>query len=312
VERDFELLVVSSREEMRWLQVSCSPLFVHDQWIGVQGMASDVTEKKQLQRHLIHSHRLAATGQLAGCIAHEINSPLQGITALLNLIKTEHTDHPETLHCIKLLEQAYASIRNTVQKMVSLSQPHKTEKHPLNINDMIHDALKICHTRLKHKKISLYLNLRRKVPLIQACPQELKQVFLCLIQNSLEAFNRGSMTKVETSLPDQTEQDSHQKNFISIDTYVIDNYIIIDYSDSGPGISSEDLEHVFDPFYTCKKTLGMGIGLSVCYQIIEDHRGYMKIMNMNDQQTVFRIKLPVYNLPGTREGDGYEINEKDG
>jgi len=285
---------------------------VHDQWIGVQGMASDITEKRQLQRHLIHSHRLAATGQLAGCIAHEINSPLQGITALLNLIKTEHTDHPKTLHCIKLLEQAYASIRNTIQKMVSLSQPHKIEKHPLNINDMIHDALRMYRIRLKQTKISLSLNLRRKIPLIRACSQELKQVFLCLIQNSQEAFSRGSMTKRETHLPDQAEQGVHQKNFISIDTYVIDHYVVIDYSDNGPGVSSEDLEHVFDPFYTGKKTLGMGIGLSVCYQIIEDHRGYMKIMNMDDQQTVFRIKLPVCNLPGTREGDGYEINEKDG
>jgi PAS domain S-box-containing protein len=312
VERDFELQVMSSRGEIRLLQVSCSPIFLHSKWVGVQGMASDITEKKWLQRHLIRSHRLAATGQLAGCIAHEINSPLQGITALINLIKKEHDHDAQTLNNIGLLEQAYDSIRNTIQKMLTLGQPHKSEKHPLYINDVIHDALRICHTQLTQKKISLDLNLSTKIPLIRACSQELRQVFLCLIQNSMEALDSDLMTKTKTEEQDTvwSAESLSPTCFIRMDVYATDQHLVIDYRDSGSGISPDELDSVFDPFYTRKKTFGLGIGLSVCFQIIEDHRGYMRILETDDQQTVFRIKLPAYHLPELMDSNTGIINDQ--
>jgi signal transduction histidine kinase len=95
-----------------------------------------------------------------------------------------------------------------------------------------------------------------------------------------------------------------------MDVYATDQHLVIDYRDSGSGISPDELDSVFDPFYTRKKTFGLGIGLSVCFQIIEDHRGYMRILETDDQQTVFRIKLPAYHLPELMDSNTGIINDQ--
>ena len=120
-----------------------------------------------------------------------------------------------------------------------------------------------------------------------ASPQQLGHVFLNLINNSVEAMS--GVSKSEGKWKERAKIGGD----ISIKTMLKKNHVVIQVSDTGPGIAEEDLEHIFDTFYTRKKTLGMGIGLSICNGIIEDHNGTITAKNIKDGGAVFTITLPV-------------------
>lgn len=290
---EIEFRIVTPSGKIRWLQTLCSPILVEGQVVSMEGVASDITEKKELQERLIRSHRLAATGQLASSIAHEINSPLQGITALLRLIKKEHDENEETMKNVQLLENAYQCIRDTVKKLLCLNRRSKENKQSVNINEVINCTLKLCESHLNKKNIAVRLNLSPSVPIITASPQQLSQVIISLIQNAEEAME-GSLISRDRHQADTIRQKSgSRKKEIVMETFLKNNHVTIEFADSGPGISNEDLKHIFDPFYTRKKTMGMGVGLSVCYRIIEEHKGTMTAVNLLEKGTVFMIQLPV-------------------
>jgi PAS domain S-box-containing protein len=249
-------------------------------------VARDVTQTKMLQNQLIRSERLAATGQLAASIAHEINSPLQGITALLNVIQTKHKKDKKLLEKLDLVKSAFESIRDTVRNLIDLNRPGKEKKQPIDINQIIENTSMLVRSYLRKSRVKINLNLAAKSPKLTGSPQQLGQVLMNLINNAVESIT-GAPEFQETL----KEVPTHSGN-IFIDTFNQDEDLIIKVKDSGPGISKKDLEHIFDPFFTKKKTMGMGVGLSICHGIIEDHRGYIVAENSNDGGAVFTIRLP--------------------
>ncbi len=250
-------------------------------------VARDITQTKLLQNHLIRSERLAATGQLAASIAHEINSPLQGITALLNVIRTSHKKDQELLKKLDLIKSAFNSIRDTVKNLIDLNRPGKENKTPMDVNQVIENTAALVRSYLKKNRINIRLNLDAKAQRIDGSPQQLGQVFMNLINNAVESI---------TSDPHFQEKLEHLPRFageIQIDTYNHKNDIVIRVKDSGPGIAEKELDHIFDPFFTSKKTMGMGVGLSICHGIIEDHKGMIMAENAPNDGALFTISLPV-------------------
>ena len=248
---------------------------------------NEIDERRLLQNQLIRSERLAVTGQLAASIAHEINSPLQGITILLNsMAKTPNLDE-KLLENLGLVKGAFVNIRDIVKKLLDLNRPGKENKQSMNINSVIEDNAGLLKNYLKKYKVKTILNLSSKVPNISASPQQLGQVFINLVSNAVEAMIGASESK------DGGKSREIADRAISINTNIKKNNIIIKVADTGPGISKEDLEHIFDPFYTRKKKMGMGIGLSICHGIIEDHNGTIAAINASERGTVFTITLPI-------------------
>ncbi|UCG08578.1 MAG: PAS domain S-box protein, partial [Desulfobacterales bacterium] len=250
-------------------------------------VARDITQTKLLQNHLIRSERLAATGQLAASIAHEINSPLQGITALLNVIRTSHKKDQELLIKLDLIKSAFNSIRDTVKNLIDLNRPGKENKTPTDVNQVIENTAALVRSYLKKNRINIRLNLDAKAQRIDGSPQQLGQVFMNLINNAVESI---------TSDPHFQEKLEHLPRFageIQIDTYNHKNDIVIRVKDSGPGIAEKELDHIIDPFITSKKTMGMGVGLSICHGIIEDHKGMIMAENAPNDGALFTISLPV-------------------
>jgi len=239
----------------------------------------DNTPLKLLQNQLIRSERLAATGQLAVSIAHEINSPLQAITYLLTMLQIRYKDDHELIAKINLLKNAYFNIRDTVKKLLNLNRPGKEQKQLININLVIEDTVSLLTSLVTNHKIKIRMQLSPKIPNITASPQQLSQVFLNLINNSIEALN--------------SVKEAKQQKEIFIKTSLVDNLIHIHFSDNGPGILPQDLQHVFNPFYTKKRMIGVGIGLSVCHGIINDHSGTIEVDNLPTCGAVFTITLPV-------------------
>jgi PAS domain S-box-containing protein len=114
-------------------------------------VARDITETKLLQNQLLRSERLAATGQLAASIAHEINSPLQGITALLSVIRMRHEKDEDLLNKLDLIKSAFVSIRNTVRNLIDLNRPGKEKKQPMDVNQVIENTVALMNSHLKKK-----------------------------------------------------------------------------------------------------------------------------------------------------------------
>ena len=244
--------------------------------------ATDITKQKKLQDQLIRSERLAATGQLAATVAHEINSPLQAITVFLDTLKNKYKENNELGEKFELLVEIYESISNTVKNLLDLNRPGKEQKQDSNVNDIITKTLELLRSYLLRNKINVNLDLSSKIPNSLVSPQQLNHVFLNLINNAIEAM-------VDGSGPDKG-------NEISIISTLRDGNIVIKVSDTGPGLSDKDFHHIFDPFYTTKKQMGLGVGLSVCHDIIENHGGNIQAENAPEGGAVFTISLPLTSM----------------
>ncbi len=246
----------------------------------------DITQTKLMQDQLIRSERFAATGQLAASIAHEINSPLQAVTVMLGTLKKNYRDNKALSNQLELLKGAFSSIRDTVKNLLDLNRPGEEVKQSTNVNKIIEKNINLFQSHFKKNKIKMNLDLSSNIPDINASPLKLNQCFLNLINNAVEAMtststpNNGSIAGIETG-GEITIKTNHSKG-----------NIIIEISDTGPGIPEEELQYIFDPFFTRKKKMGMGVGLSICHRIIYDHGGFITGENLPQGGVVMTITLP--------------------
>jgi PAS domain S-box-containing protein len=250
-------------------------------------VARDITETKLLHNQLLRSERLAATGQLAASVAHEINSPLQGITALLSVIGVKHAHDEDLLKKLALIKNAFVSIRNTVRNLIDLNRPGKEKKQPMEVNQVIENTVALIRSYLKKNMVGIKLNLAAETSNINASPQQIGQVIMNLINNAVDSIINSP------KFHDKIKESQAIGGEISIGTHNRGEEIIITVRDTGPGISKNDMENIFDPFFTRKKTMGMGVGLSICYGIIEDHKGTIVAENVAENGAKFTISLPL-------------------
>ena len=253
---------------------------------GVLVFDREITGIKLLREQLIRSERLAATGQLAASIAHEINSPLQGVIGLIDVMKKTHGSDHKLQKNLSLLEGAFDSIRKTVKNLLDLNRPGKHVMQTVDINRVIKDTLALMRSDLKKKKINHRLELDQRLPGITGTPQQISQVIMNLVNNAVEAIGGSVAINDNSAL-------AYPEGEIAFRTSRRDDLVVIEIEDNGPGIAEEDLQHIFDPFYTSKKKLGMGVGLSICHGIVEEYHGTIKACNAAGGGALLTVELPV-------------------
>lgn len=265
----------------------CTP-FTDDKgnFDGVLVIDREISRIKMLREQLIRSERLAATGQLAASIAHEINSPLQGVIGLIDVMKKSHGTDQKLQKNLFLLEGAFHSIRKTVKNLLDLNRPGKHVLQTVDINRVIKDTLALMSSDLKKKNVHHLLQLDQQLPGIIGTPQQISQVIMNLVNNAVEAIGGAVVINENSSV-------AYPAGEITFRTFQRDNHIVIEVSDNGPGIAEEDFHHIFDPFYTSKKKMGMGVGLSICHGIVEEYRGTIKARNAVGGGAVLTVELPV-------------------
>ncbi|MCP4024447.1 MAG: PAS domain-containing protein, partial [Desulfobacteraceae bacterium] len=254
---------------------------------GIICVGMDITMHKTIQDQLVRSENLAQTGKLAAFIAHDINSPLQGISSLLNVMKNTNQTDSKLPECIDLITSGVEQIKDTVARLLDLNRSEKGKKQLTDVNGLIHDIAKLFEGLLKKNKIELDLNLSLELNAIMASPQQLTQVFINLINNSVEA-----MIMDYSQNNDDGQQLPKEKKII-IRTENKKDCIVIELSDTGPGIDPKDIKFIFDPFYTQKKKMGLGIGLSICSGFISDLNGSITAKSLPGSGAVFTIIFPV-------------------
>jgi signal transduction histidine kinase len=290
-ESRFELHLKTKANSAIPFEINCRPIV----YLGEPCflcVARDITQTKQLQNQLIRSERLAATGQLAASIAHEINSPLQGITALLNVLRSTYGNDENLQHKLELIKGAYNSIRDTVKNLIDLNRPGKEKKQLIDVNQVIENTVALVRSLLKKNMIVPHVELEAKHATFFASPQQIGQVLMNLINNAVEAITGVS------GYFERAHLEQGGGGNIVIKTYNRDEEFVIELRDSGPGIPPTDFDRIFDPFFTSKKSLGMGVGLAICHGIIEDHHGKITAANAPDGGAMFTIALPLLLPPG--------------
>jgi PAS domain S-box-containing protein len=281
-----EFRVLDIWGNIRWVNISVKTSFVDGQLVSTQGIFSDITQSKVLQQRLFVSERLAATGQLAASVAHEINSPLQAITITLSSMKKMAQDNADLLEGIDLLKGAFASISNTVRNLLDLNRPGVIEKRSADINDLLTKTASLVKSQLKQNRISVLMELGKDLPSVKVSTQHIGQVFLNLINNAIDAIAGDARSNTDYN------QDI-EGGTIKITSLLEDGVVTVRIEDSGSGIKETDIDRIFNPFFSTKNGAGMGIGLAICKTIVEENGGTITAGNSSEHKgAVFTIKLP--------------------
>jgi len=225
----------------------------------------------RLQAQLVQSEKLAALGQLVGGAAHELNNPLTamlGYSELLN--STELTNEQKSL--VQKVEQQLRRTRTLVSSLLSFAKQVPGEKSPIDLNALVQTAVKLHPPQLRGAYVQVRTDLDPALPRVLGDSNQLLQVCLHITNNALHALaEKGGAMMVSTRAKGDTVE--------------------IEFSDNGPGI--DNTEKVFDPFYTTRPVgQGAGLGLSVCYGIIQEHKGKIVCQNRPEGGALFRITLP--------------------
>ena len=238
-------------------------------------------------KRMYRADRLATLGQLAAGAAHEIRNPLTSIRSTIQYLQKK-LDNAEQKELIGELIGEVDRINGIVEGMLSFSRPTKPEIVSVDIHFLLKQVIMLVDTTAQKKGFEISLDYKTPVSETTADPALLKQVFLNIIMNAFEAMERGGKVKIAVELIVRNNVSVADKN----------SMFLIFFSDNGPGIASNEIEHVFDPFYTTKKE-GTGLGLSISYGIIHQHDGDIEIESITRQQnpsrhgTTVTIKLPV-------------------
>ena len=208
------------------------------------------------------------------------------------MIKETHPADRELLADLNLLEEGFTRIGSTVRNLLDLNRPGQSGKQPTDLNHVIRTTTALVHDHLEKNRIRLDLQLSPEIPPLVASPQQLGHLFLNLINNAVDAMRGQPAAPAE-------RPGKHPGGALTISTRLSAGHVAIAVQDTGPGIAPDRLKDIFDPFYTEKKRMGMGIGLSICHDIVLDHQGTIVAGNVADGGARFDISLPV----------GQDINE---
>lgn len=237
------------------------------------------------QAQLVQMEKMGALGRLIASIAHEINNPLQAVQGCLTLTKEElnSNNRAEKVELyLDIVEQEIERISIILQRMRDFYRPARSQIKQIDINDILQSVLELSNKQLQQSNITIDVDLEMSVPPIESNPDHLKQVFLNLLLNAVDAMPDGGHLQIMTATSHMQKPDTLEKQ----------NAICIQFKDNGVGMSEETLAHLFEPFFTNKET-GTGLGLSVSYGLIEAMNGQILADSKIDVGTTFNILLPV-------------------
>ena len=248
-------------------------------------------ENSRLKEELQRSEKLKAVATFAAGMAHEIKNPLTSIKTFTEYLPQKGTNPAFREKFHQIVGHEVEKINHIVKQLLEFSRPRDLDLKESNINTLLDETLDLLNNDLLKKNIKIhkqYTNL----PLINIDPSQMKQVFLNLFLNAVDAMPTGGTITIQTSTTNAINATNITNNPRHT-TYDIrnTNTVVITITDTGHGIAKEDLKHIFDPFFT-KKEGGTGLGLSVVHGIIEKHKGRIHVSSQLNAGTTFSITLP--------------------
>jgi PAS domain S-box-containing protein len=236
----------------------------------------DITERVALQTQLVRAEKLAAIGQLAASIAHEVGNPLQAIQGFLSLFLEQCPPDVPNERFLKLAEEEIERIVQVLARLRDLYRPRADVFSLVDVNDLLRSVLLLTGKQLERGRIRVLRELTDGLPKINGVADQLKQVLLNLVLNAAEAMSEGGLLHVQTYSGDDHGQGRS---------------VVISITDTGYGIPPEQLPRIFDGLHTTKER-GMGLGLYTSKAIIDRHMGRIRVQSQLGEGTTFTIVLP--------------------
>lgn len=268
-----------------------------DEVSGVILSIEDVTEKARMGEQLRRMERMRTVGEFAAGMAHEINNPIGIVSACAEYLaaraEANEIDRERFVSRLRIIQEEALRCSAIVGKLLVFARQSKLERSSVNLTSLVSDAMLLVSPRANKEQIEVSL-LLEDIPNVIGDEQQLKEVFLNLVLNALEASKPGERICVSTRFLERGEGDPAViRQFLSTGSAGILGYVEVSVSDEGPGISEGDINRVFNPFFTTKPE-GTGLGLAISHSIIESHGGQILVCNNpSGKGCTVTVRLPV-------------------
>ena len=296
-----EFRLISGSRELHWVRSSSRPIFKENTVVGIQGVLSDITESKNLQSQLQQARKMEAIGTLAGGIAHDFNNIL-GI--ILGNTELAMEDVPEWSPArLNLTEIRTASLRarDVIRQLLSFARKTESDKKPMNIAPIVKESLKLLRSSLP-KNIEIRQSIEEETNIVLADSTQIHQVLINLCTNAGHAMPQGGFLDIILEKAELNEDNRFP--YPGLDA---GRYVKLTVGDSGHGISEEEMDRIFDPYFTTKEIeKGTGMGLAIVHSIVQHHNGTIIVQSELGKGTRFELLFPVVDMEAVSEVESDE------
>jgi len=275
----YKFKLATPANEVRTVNIAIAPLLSRSlATVGRIILVDDITDRTQLESQLAQSEKLSSIGLLAAGVAHEVNTPLAVISSYTQMLaKQLRGDDRLTSLLEKITQQTFRASEIT-NGLLNFSRTSVADFRELDMNQLLRETLVLLEHQMKKARIEIDLDLQAELPTVRGNQGKLQQVFLNLFLNAKDAMPEGGRLRVQT---------------------VSNGCVTITVTDTGCGISPENMQRIYDPFFTTKgspregERRGTGLGLSVSYGIIQEHSGKIRVQSEPGSGTVFQLEFPL-------------------
>ncbi|WDP93369.1 MAG: PAS domain-containing protein [Desulfobacter sp.] len=263
------------------LDMTASPILSDEGEVqGYIFLFRDMTQLRELKKEVETNRRLAAIGKLAGGVAHEIRNPLSSIKGFATYFAKRYENEPGDAETARIMVQEVERINRSITQLLEFAKPLAVEIRPVEIEPLIRHSLMLVSHDLEKKNIQAHVEIKTDLELLATDPDRINQVLLNLYMNGVNAMSKGGELWVTLSdRADKTGRDDKTG-------------VEIEVRDTGCGIDPEDMDRIFDPYFTTRPQ-GTGLGLSIVHRIIENLKGEIRVDSEPGRGTTFTISLPL-------------------
>jgi signal transduction histidine kinase len=264
--------VITSADQYQRLQITISQLRATQVELRARMEA-----QRSAENRLVQAAKLAAVGEMAAGIAHELNNPLTSVTGFAELALDDTPPDSETRKDLEIVMREAARARDVVRRLLDFARQSESARSRASLNDVVEDVVALSRHLIHTNGVTLKLELEENLPWILVDVNQMKQVLLNLIHNALQAMPTGGELTISTQSASRASRE----------------WIRVSVCDTGVGIPKPDQARIFEPFYTTKANQGgTGLGLSVTYGIVTDHAGQIDVESQPDAGSKFSVWLP--------------------
>jgi two-component system, sporulation sensor kinase E len=269
----YELVIKHKNGDYITLQCTSVPIIVDGVMTGIIGYGKDVTSLRQTEERLRRTEKLSVVGELSASVAHEIRNPLTSLKGFVQILQVEDKKHQ---FYYQIMLDELNRINHIVSELLLLAKPQEMKFSNADLQKILFDVISLLKTEASLHDVDIDFSSNYTELWIECEPNQLKQLFINLIKNSIEASTKGSTVSITLE-----QRDSEQ--------------VLITVQDKGCGISKERLERMGEPFYSSKEK-GTGLGLTVSYKIVQSHQGNIRFESEQNLGTTVLIELPIKHL----------------